>query len=84
MQCTRLHPEIDTPVMQFGWDEYEYFTAHGACSEYGCWGATESWTDLNPGPPKLQALYKLTGHHPAERALWAANASRPRALAVHA
>ena len=47
---------------QFGWDEYQYFegSARGA-DGYGCWGATEDWKDLTPGPPKLRALYKLTG-----------------------
>lgn len=69
---------------QFGWDEYEYFSAEGACSEYGCWGSVESYGDLNPGPPKLQALYQLTGHHPAERTAWSTNASRPRARVVWA
>lgn len=68
---------------QWGWDEYNYFTAQSAYSEYGCWGATETYQDLNPGPPKLQALYELTGHAPDERAVWAANSSRPRARVMH-
>ena len=67
---------------QWGWDEYNYFAAQSAYSEYGCWGATETYQDLNPGPPKLQALYELTGHSPDERAAWAANSSRPRARVV--
>eukprot|EP00037_Helgoeca_nana_P014325 m.133565 g.133565 ORF g.133565 m.133565 type:complete len:73 (-) comp22501_c0_seq5:2888-3106(-) len=61
---------------------YNYFSAESSYSAYGCWGATESFNDLNPGPPKLQALYELTGHHPEERRIWAANASRPRAIRI--
>jgi hypothetical protein len=65
---------------QFGWDHYEYFVGGaGAVSEYGCWSATESWADINPGPPKLQGLYELTGHSPDERAAWARDPQRERA-----
>ena len=64
---------------QWGWDEYNYFAAKNQYSMYGCWGATETYGDLKPGPPKLQALYELTGHSPHERAEWAANRNRPRA-----
>jgi hypothetical protein len=35
---------------------YNYFASVGVCSRYGCWGATENFDDLDPGPPKLQAL----------------------------
>ena len=46
---------------------------------YGCWGATESWADRNPGPPKLQAIYELTGTKPSELEAWAFDPARPRA-----
>ena len=69
---------VDT-LYRFGWDAYQYFTAQGTYSEYGCWGATESFADLKPGPPKLQALYELTGHTPPERLAWAADEGRARA-----
>ena len=61
---------VDT-CWQYGWDSYNYFSAAGEYSGYGCWGATEEYADRNPGPPKLQALYELTGHHPAELDAWA-------------
>ena len=54
--------------------------AEGPSSEYGCFGATESWADINPGPPKLQALYELTGTKPDEMMRWASSAGRKRAL----
>eukprot|EP00040_Diaphanoeca_grandis_P028097 m.161388 g.161388 ORF g.161388 m.161388 type:complete len:769 (+) comp31231_c0_seq3:377-2683(+) len=69
---------------QFGWDEYNYFAAEGKVSGYGCWGSTETFADLNPGPPKLQALYEVTGKHPHAQAKWAANATRPRARRFNA
>ena len=69
---------VDT-CYRFGWDEYQYFSAAGKYSEYGCWGATEFFSDIDPGPPKLQALYELTGHRPKDRAEWAADVARPRA-----
>eukprot|EP00040_Diaphanoeca_grandis_P028096 m.161375 g.161375 ORF g.161375 m.161375 type:complete len:69 (+) comp31231_c0_seq1:2328-2534(+) len=53
-------------------------------SGYGCWGSTETFADLNPGPPKLQALYEVTGKHPHAQAKWAANATRPRARRFNA
>ena len=33
---------VDT-CWQWGWNEYQYFSAHSAYAEYGCWGATESY-----------------------------------------
>jgi hypothetical protein len=72
---------IDT-CWQFGWAAYNYFAAVSRDSEYGCFGATEDWADINPGPPKLQALYKLTGNEPDELAKWAAAEDRPRAFDV--
>ena len=65
---------------QFGWDDYNYFVGGaGLVKEYGCWGITESWADINPGPPKLQALYELTGHSPDVLAEWARGEERERA-----
>jgi len=72
---------VDT-CWQWGWNEYNYFAAQTRASGYGCWGATETYEDLNPGSPKLQALYELTGHSPHERAAWAANRNRSRAQLV--
>eukprot|EP01045_Picozoa_sp_COSAG04_P012702 COSAG04_NODE_865_length_9768_cov_3.722130_2_plen_573_part_00 len=69
---------VDT-CWQFGWTVYNYFAAQGKVSEYGCFGATESWADLSPGPPKLQGLYELTGHSPDSLAAWAADPDRRRA-----
>ena len=70
---------VDT-CWQFGWDVYNYFSSFGMYSTYGCWGAVESLDDLNPGPPKLQALYELTGTTPEEREAWAKDPERPRAV----
>jgi hypothetical protein len=52
---------------------------HGPVSRYGCWGATEDWRDLKPGPPKLQAIYNITGNDPAVLAKWAEDPERERA-----
>ena len=64
---------------RLGWDIYNYFAIEGPASRYGCWGATEDWKDINPGPPKLQAIYELTGNHPLALATWAGEEGRPRA-----
>jgi hypothetical protein len=64
---------------RLGWDIYNYFAIEGEASRYGCWGAVEDWKNLNPGSPKLQAIYELTGKNPNELADWA-KGERPRAM----
>ena len=70
--------DVRETCWRHGWDIYNYFAIEGPCSEYGCWGATEDWKDLNPGPPKLQAIYELTGSKPAENIAWSASPERLR------
>ncbi len=73
----------DVREMVWEWNPdfiYNYFASVGPCSHYGCWGATEDFADLDPGPPKLQAIYNLTGTDPASVAAWALDPARPRAL----
>jgi len=74
-----VYHDIRNVAWAWGWDIYNYFAAVGPCSTYGCWGATEDWKDLDPGPPKLQALYNLTGTDPVTIAAWAGDPERPRA-----
>ena len=76
--------DVRETCWRHGWDIYNYFAIEGPASRYGCWGATENWKDQNPGPPKLQAIYELTGSKPAELAEWAASETRPRATAAGA
>jgi len=74
--------DVRQTVWRHGWDIYNYFAIEGPASRYGCWGATEDWRDRNPGPPKLQAIYNLTGHSPAALEEWAFHPDRPRAPAA--
>lgn len=74
--------DIEQTCWRRGWDIYNYFGIEGPCSRYGCWGATEDWRDLNPGPPKLQAIYNVTGTDPTELGNWATSLQRERASAV--
>lgn len=46
-----------------GGDIYHQFSIEGKCSRYGCWGATEFWTDVDTipdGAPKTQAVLELS------------------------
>eukprot|EP00040_Diaphanoeca_grandis_P035385 m.222362 g.222362 ORF g.222362 m.222362 type:complete len:742 (-) comp33372_c1_seq1:245-2470(-) len=70
--------DVRETVWRHGWDIYNYFAIQGPASRYGCWGATEDWKDINPGPPKLQAIYNLTGVSPTECAQWALDPKRFR------
>ena len=76
--------DIEQTCWRRKWDIYNYFSVEGPCSRYGCWGATEDWKDLNPGPPKLQAIYNVTGHHPSDLARWASDPLRERAQVIDA
>ena len=74
-----VYHDIREVAWNWGWDIYNYFATVGSASTYGCWGATEDFQDLDPGPPKLQAIYNLTGTNPTTIAEWALNPSRERA-----
>ena len=49
-----VYHDVREVAWYWDWDIYNYFSAIGQSSTYGCWGATEDWQDLDPGPPKLQ------------------------------
>jgi|EP01046_Picozoa_sp_COSAG06_P000163 hypothetical protein len=72
--------DVEQTCWRHGWDIYNYFAIEGAVSRYGCWGAAEDWKDLNPGSPKLQAIYNITGTQPAELQSWASDPARQRAM----
>lgn len=55
-----------------GGDIYNYFSLEGMASHYGCWGATEDWRDISPGPPKLQGLREIVATEGARSPLDAA------------
>ena len=65
-----------------GWDIYNYFAAEGGVSRYGPWGACENFdsSELNPGSPKLQAIYELTGNTPKSLDEWVASAEHVPAV----
>ena len=78
----RLHISLGTRMLSTCWCAavYRHFAAPGRRTGfYGYWGAAENWKNQNPGAPKLQAIYELTGSKPAEYAKWAADGDRPRA-----
>ena len=73
--------DVRETVWRHGWNIYNYFALVSQASRYGCWGATEDWKDRIPGPPKLQAIYELTGTTtPAKLDAWAFDPDRERAL----
>lgn len=74
-----MYHDVREMAWYWGWDIYNYFSAVGEYSTYGCWGATEDFADLDPGPPKLRAIYNLTGTDPADIARWAHDTERSRA-----
>ena len=71
--------DVEQTCWRHGWDIYNYFAVEGPVSRYGCWGAAEDWKDINPGSPKLQAIYNITGHEPDALATWATDPHRERA-----
>ena len=71
--------DVEQTCWRHGWDIYNYFAVEGPVSRYGCWGAAEDWKDINPGSPKLQAIYNITGHAPDALAKWATDPHRERA-----
>ena len=74
--------DIEQTCWRHGWDIYNYFAIEGPVSRYGCWGAAEDWKDINPGSPKLQAIYNVTGHKPDELLRWSSSRGRERSADV--
>jgi hypothetical protein len=72
--------DVRETCWRLGWDIYNYFAIEGEASRYGCWGAIEDWKDRNPGSPKMQAIYTLTGHNPTDLEAWAFSEGRVRSL----
>ncbi|EDQ88753.1 uncharacterized protein MONBRDRAFT_37353, partial [Monosiga brevicollis MX1] len=48
-----------------GVDIYHQFSVVGKCSRYGCWGATEFYTD--PPSPKAKAIQEVLGREAIQR-----------------
>ena len=74
--------DIEQTCWRHGWDIYNYFAIEGPVSRYGCWGAAEDWKDINPGSPKLQAIYNVTGHKPDDLVRWSLSRGRERSADV--